>query len=285
MLSIKDGVDLLERLLKWRRSKLNPVRQQAARVLETFEAYGIGRTQVNSFLPAELRLPAMRWSDPDELKGSLCQEHIDWLEQRFSLESGWLAGVNDKANRDIFSYKSPELLHEWLATNRRGESGFEFKLHFVTPDAREINHLSNGYYALVLEQMEEDIDAPPRFFHLTEGGHFEHYPSLVHLLQVLAIAYHHGAIMRRSQLNVSDLYKLSHHKGLIPHWLDKSLTHPLAADHELWPHYSGRNPWLDELRQHTEDGLLTAGLACVVELVHADEARFARPSSSVLNAI
>ena len=33
MLSVKDGVDLLERLLKWRRSKHNPVRRQAVREL------------------------------------------------------------------------------------------------------------------------------------------------------------------------------------------------------------------------------------------------------------
>ena len=99
------------------------------------------------------------------------------------------------------------------------------------------------------------------------------------------IAHHHGAIMRRSQLDEASLYQLSHHKELIPNWLGKCRPHPLEADHELWPHCSGHSPWLDELRAEAEQGLRRAGLTEVLEQLHNDTLRFSRkPSSGQLAA-
>lgn len=37
----KDWIDLLQRLFAWFSERRNPVRQQAARVLSTFEAHGV----------------------------------------------------------------------------------------------------------------------------------------------------------------------------------------------------------------------------------------------------
>ena len=275
----KDWIDLLQRLFAWVSERRNPVRQQAARVLATFEAHGVARTEINALLPKALQLPAYQWSSADQLKLVLRQAHIDWLNQQFALEEGWLTGQSDSAHQHPFSYKSPELLHQWLQQHCTPEADLEFKLHLVTPDTREIGPDSQGYYALVLEQMDEDHSAYRRFYHLTEGGHFEHRPSLIHLLQVLAIAHHHGAIMRRSQLDAASLYQLSHHKGLIPNWLDRCRPHPLAADHELWPHFSGHSPWLDELREDAEQGLCRAGLSDVAERLQTDTQRFSRQPS------
>ena len=258
----------------------NPVRLQATRVLETFEAHGIARTEINALLPEALELDAYQWSNADQLKLTLRQAHIDWLNQYFALEEGWLTGKNDSAHQHPFSYKAPERLHTWFQEHRTPETDLEFKLHLVTPDTREIGPDSAGYYALVLEQMDEDHSACPRFYHLTEGGHFEHWPSLIHLLQVLAIAHYHGAIMWRSQLDSAALYQLSHHKGLIPNWLQRCRHHPLVADHELWPHFSGHSPWLDELRAEAEQGLRRAGLAEVIEMLHTDTLRFSRPTNN-----
>ena len=39
----KDWIDLLQRLFSWFSERRNPVRQQAARVLSTFEAHGVRR--------------------------------------------------------------------------------------------------------------------------------------------------------------------------------------------------------------------------------------------------
>lgn len=276
----KDWIDLLQRLFAWFSERRNPVRQQAARVLATFEAHGVARTEINALLPEALQLSAYQWSSADQLKLVLRQTHLDWLNQHFALEEGWLTGKSDSAHQHLFSYKAPGELHQWFQEHRIPEAGFEFKLHLLTPDTHEIGPGSEGYYALVLEQMDEDHSACRRFYHLTEGADFKHWPSLIHLLQVLAIAHHHGAIMRRSQLDAASLYQLSHHKGLIPNWLDRCRPHPLEADHELWPHYSGHSPWLDELRADAEQGLRRAGLTEVLEQLHNDTLRFSRKPSS-----
>lgn len=277
----KDWIDLLQRLFAWLSERRNPVRQQAARVLATFEAHGVARTEINALLPEALQLSAYQWSGADQLKLALRQAHLDWLNHHFALDNGWLTGQSDPAHQHLFSYKAPERLHQWLQEQRTPEAGFEFKLHLLTPDTHQIGPGSEGYYALVLERLTEDHSVCRRFYHLTEGGHFEHRPSIIHLQQVLAIAYYHGAIMRRSQLDAASLYQLSHHKGLIPNWLDRCRPHPLEADHELWPHYSGHSPWLDELRADAEQGLRRAGLIEVVKQLHTDTQRFSRqPSSS-----
>lgn len=279
----KDWIDLLQRLFAWLNERRNPVRQQAARVLATFEAHGVARTEINALLPEALQLSAYQWSSADQLKLALRQAHLHWLDQHFALEEGWLTGQSDSAHQHLFSYKAPEQLHEWFQEHRTPEADFEFKLHLLTPDTHEIGPGSEGYYALVLERLDEAPSAYRRFYHLTEGADLKHWPSLIHLLQVLAIAHHNGVIMRRSQLDAASLYQLSHHKGLIPNWLDRCRPHPLEADHELWPHFSGHSPWLVELRADAEQGLRRAGLAEVIEKLHQDTQRFSRqPSSNLL---
>nr|WP_286775729.1 hypothetical protein [[Pseudomonas] sp. BICA1-14] len=242
--------------------------------------HGVACTNINALLPASLQLTAYQWSNPDQLKLVLQQAHLDWIDQYFALEPGWLSGQSNAAHQQIFSYKAPAELHQWFMQHSHVAQGVEFRLYLITPDTRAISPDSEGYYALVLEQLGDDLSACSRFFHLTEGGHFEHYPSLIHLLQVLAITHYHGAIFQRSQLEASALYQLSHHQGLIPSWLDRCRPHPLAADHELWPHFSGHSPWLDALRAEAEEGLLRAGLTEVVERLHTDTQRFSRQPSS-----
>ncbi|WP_312680267.1 hypothetical protein [Stutzerimonas nitrititolerans] len=276
----KDWIDLLQRLFAWLSERRNPVRQQAACVLATFEAHGVARTEINALLPEALQLPAYQWSSADQLKLALRQAHLDWLNQYFALEEGWLTGQSDSAHQHVFSYKVPERLHQWFQEQRTPEADFEFKLHLLTPDAHKIGANSAGYYALVLERVEADHSACRRFYHLIEGGHFEHRPCLIHLLQVLAIAHHHGAMVCRSQLDAASLYQLSHHTGLIPNWLHNCRPHPLEADHELWPHFSEYSPWLDELRADAEQGLRRAELTEVIEKLHEDTQRFSRRPSS-----
>lgn len=275
----KDWIDLLQRLLGWISDRRNPARRQAARVLATFAAHGVACTEINALLPPALQLTAYQWSTPDQLKLVLQQAHLDWLNQHFALEPSWLSGQGNAAHRQIFSYKAPAELHQWFIQHSHVVQGIEFRLYLITPDTREISPTSEGYYALILEQLGDEPDACSRFYHLSEGAHFDHYPCLIHLLQVLAIAHYHGAIFVRAQLDAAALYQLSHHRGLIPTWLARSRPHPLQADHELWPHFSGNAPWLEALRTKAEQSLLRAGLNAVVEQLHTDKQRFA-PSPS-----
>ncbi|HBP1586688.1 TPA: hypothetical protein L5U93_001061 [Pseudomonas aeruginosa] len=130
----------------------------------------MARTEINALLPEALQLSAYQWSSADQLKLALRQAHLNWLDQYFALEEGWLTGKSDSAHQHLFSYKAPERLHQWFQEQRTPQAGFEFKLHLITPDTHEIGPDSEGYYALVLEQMDEDHSACRRFYHLTEGG-------------------------------------------------------------------------------------------------------------------
>lgn len=119
-----------------------------------------------------------------------------------------------------------------------------------------------------------------RYYHLTQGSHFDHPPSVLHVMQVLALAHFHGAIMRRAVMSAANLHRLIHCQGLIPELLWKAKRHPLEADHEFWGHFSGDSPWLVQLRQDTEASLLNEGLHDVVAGINHDRQRFARPQRS-----
>lgn len=265
-------------LASWVQNRINPVRKQAARILQVFEAHGIERTQINRLLPQDLRLQPFQFSDADELKKAFKQEHITWLVNYFALEPAWLEGTSDEANQQIFSYKSPEFLHQWLLQHKDpAQDGFNFKLHLITADSRPICSASDGYFAAILEVLfGEDDNRQSRFYHLGQGARFDHPPCLLHLMQILAIAHHHSVIMRRAILPPAELRRLSLNQGLIAQWLYKTMPHPLEADHEFWGHFSGDTPWLAQLRQETEDSLIQAGLAEVVSTVQHDRKRFAR---------
>ncbi|MCY1287776.1 hypothetical protein D9M68_561410 [compost metagenome] len=283
-MSLKDVVDLILALFRFGRAQSNPVRKQAARILQAFEVHGIACTQINPLLPEHLRLPAIAWSNADELKTALTQAHIEWISHFFALEPEWLAGVSDEANEQVFSYKSPAELHCWFEEHKAPEQALEFKLHLITADEGAITPRSSGYFAVVLEQfIENGNNYQSRLYQLSAGAHFDHYPCLLHLMQILAMAHFHGAIMDRSRLAPSELAQLSKNEGLIAGWLNRCKPHRLEADHEFWGHFSGSSHWLEQLRQDAEQSLLMAGLNSVVEKVRQDRKRFARPQSATTN--
>ena len=276
MLSIKEILDLLMSAWRWTQRLRNPARGQAARVLRVFESHGIQATQINRHLPEELRLLAIQWSSPDHLKEVLTQRHIDWINDFFALDPLWLEGEAASPHRHIPSYKDPRSLFRWMADlNSTGELGC-FKVYLLMGNGAEISHLTQGDFAVVLEQFATTENGPSQYFHLAQGGHFSHPPCVLHLMQILAIAHVNGAVMQRSILGSKDLISLANNVGMIPDALAKSRRHSLAADHELWGHYSGSSPWLENLRTETEKSLMGAGMQTVVSKLQADRVRWAR---------
>lgn len=261
----------VSKLFAWLQNRANTVRQQAARILQAFEAHGIQRTQINRLLPKDLQLLPFQLSDADELKKVLTQEHINWVANFFALEREWLDGTSDAANQLIFSYKSPGELHQWLTEHsRQAEKVLHFKLRLITPDTQPISSASQGYFAVILEELfDTEDDYQSRYHHLTNGAHFEHPPCLLHLMQILAIANHHNLMLCRSVLPAASLYQLSHLNGLIPDWLMKTKPHPLEADQEFWELCANNAQWLEELRR--------SGLPEVVESIERDRKCFVRP--------
>lgn len=267
------------RVVGWLQNRANPARRQAARILQAFEAHGFECTQINRLLPANLQLTQFELSTADELKKVIKQPHINWTADFFALNPDWLDGISEQAHTLIDNYKSPGKLDAWFQEHApQADQGFRYKLHLLTRDSSSITAASSGYYAVVLEEFfEVDDGYLSRYYHLTRSARFDHSPSVLHLMQVLALAYVHGAIMRRAVMPVASLYKLSHCQGLIPELLWKTKPHPLEADHEFWGHFSGDSPWLVQLRQDTEGSLLKEGLHDVVASINHDRQRFARP--------
>lgn len=265
---------------KWWRRRTNPVRQQAQRVLAAFNSHGFSCTQINKLLPQQLRLPASCWSTPDQLQHHLTQEHIDWVNELFALEPHWLEGTSDAANSYINSYKTPAELHHWLAEQRKIWDQGHIRLYFITQFAQPYDAASRGYFALIIEHLlDTEEEGVSRFYHLSEGAHFDHGPCLLHLAQVLAIAHFHYLDMRRATLDEASIERLSLHRGLIPDWLSRTNLNELNADHEFWQHFSGSSPWLEQIRQDCELSLVQAGLNEVVLSIRHDRIRFARPST------
>lgn len=273
-MDVMDGLKALASGYQWLKGRVNPARQLSSRMLDVFDAHGVPRSRINSLFPESLQLPVMAWSDADHLKMVVQQGHIDWLIARFELQREWLEGSSQSANTHLFCYKQPKLLEEWLVSRSATNDSDCLRLHVVVPDDYDVQQ-PHGYFAIVLEVIPEDgVDDASRFYHLGEGTHFDHRPSLIHLVQVQAIAYCHGAIMWRSTLRQRALNKLSCNEGLIPLWLEKRRSHRHTADHELWSHFSGSAPWLTTLRQDAMHGLRTAGLSGIVERIELDQARY-----------
>ena len=64
----KGIVDLLARGWTWVQERRDPVRAQAQRIIDAFEAHGIARQQIVRILPLELAIPPAALSTPDKLQ-------------------------------------------------------------------------------------------------------------------------------------------------------------------------------------------------------------------------
>lgn len=64
----KSIVELLARGLTWVRERRDPVRAQAHRMIDAFEAHSIARQRIARVLPPELAVPPAALSTPDKLK-------------------------------------------------------------------------------------------------------------------------------------------------------------------------------------------------------------------------
>lgn len=274
----------VNRLVSWLQDRANPARLQATRILQAFKAHGVERIQINRLLPADLQLTQFELSTADELKKVIKPAHINWIADFLALEPDWLDGISEQTHTLIDSYKHPGKLYAWFREHAsQPDQGGRYKLHLLTSDSAAITAASSGYFAVVLEEfLDVGNGYLSRYHHLTLGAHFDHFPWVQHLMQILAIAHFHQVIMRRAVMPAANLNTLSHCQGLIPELLRKAKPHLLEADHEFWGHFSGDPPWLVQLRQHTQASLLDDGLHDVVASINQDRQRFARLSRKAL---
>lgn len=268
----------------WLRDRRNPARQQAGRLLKAFEAHGIARLQLGHLLPQHLQLKSFELSTADELKRCLTPAHIDWAASFLALNRNWFTTPLTSPHSTLRSYKQPQLFHEWLEARGQCENQhFPLMMHFVSSTDEPLSAERRGSFVVLLEEhVEIDNERTlTRYYQLTEGANAEHYPCLIHLLQLFTLANHHRVICRRSVVGEHLLSRFENGKCLAPHLLRQRKRSRLLADQELWPHF-GTNTWLEMLRRDTDESLKQNGLTKVVTKLHRDRIRFARANSTTL---
>ena len=88
------------------RSYQDPIRMQATRFLNAFEAHGIARQQIIRLLPDEIEIPPSAFSTVDSIKNHLSPALLDWTSEYLALERNWLDLVGEKPHKNVNGYKN-----------------------------------------------------------------------------------------------------------------------------------------------------------------------------------
>lgn len=271
--------DLVRNLWGVYRQRRDPFRCQAERILAAFKAHGIAPTQIGRLSPAPPLDKLSVLAYPEHLKEHLSPAFVLWVQETLQLEQSWLDGTSSRPYQRIYSYKCPGELHGWLS-QRHDPKAYElrFTLHIFKQDERPLGSDSQGPFVAVLEERFAELNDQDvsRYYYLTEGAHFEHYPCIIHLLQILALAHHHRMNVKGWVMPLKRLRKLDEGHDLLPNLWHIDIRRTWHPDDALWPHMSGRNPWLEEARRHLDEALGNAGQQELVAELSADRQRWGK---------
>lgn len=112
--SVKFLVDLFRDGLAGWKSRRNPARAQAQRLLDAFAAHGIAGVRISRLQPNALALPNAIFADAGDLKGKLAPALPDWAASSFAWRRGWLDGVDPQRHWRVEAYKQPSIYRDWL---------------------------------------------------------------------------------------------------------------------------------------------------------------------------
>ncbi|MBV2133351.1 hypothetical protein KRX52_11155 [Pseudomonas sp. MAP12] len=270
-------LDLARKIWDMYRLQHDPFRRQADRVLSAFKSHEIAPTQIGRLLPAPPLLSLCDLAYPDALKKHLTPELIYWVRETLQLEQEWLDGTSLRPHQRIDRYKRPEELHKWLSQRHDPDSHeLRFTLHIFKLDDRPLGEDSQGPFVIVLEERFAELNdqSVSRYYYLTEGANFDHYPCLLHLLQILALAHCHGLIVRGWVMSRKCLHKLDEGEDLLPNLWRINIGQSWHPDDVLWPHMSGCDPRLEKMRKDLDESLVAAGMQLLVDELEADRQRW-----------
>lgn len=144
----KSIVDLLTRGSTWVQERRDPVRAQAHRMIDAFEAHGIARQQIARVLPPELTIPPAALSTPDKLKDKVTPALLDWAADYLALDRRWLDGVEDRPHRRMDGYKNEGIYAEWLRQRQEVAPDVDRMLFVWTAEDRSLAARAVGPFAL-----------------------------------------------------------------------------------------------------------------------------------------
>lgn len=206
----KGIVDLLTRGWTWVRERRDPVRAQAQRMIEAFEAHGIARQQIARVLPPELAVPPAALSTPDKLKDKITPALLDWAADYLALDRRWLDGVDARPHRRVDGYKNEGIYAEWLRHRQAVAPDVDRTLFVWTAEDPVSGSTSGGPVCLVYSEDCDWLDGGSlsRYWLLSDQWPIDHGSCVVSMLKVIDIARSLGILVVGRLVPASVLRKL-----------------------------------------------------------------------------
>ncbi len=191
----KTAIDLLPRGWKLLKQHNDPVRAQAARVLEAFEAHGVKPQQIARLLPASIEVKATAWTSAETLKDATTPALLKWTADTLALDSAWVDGEPVcRQTKFTWDYKHPAQLYNWLRERylRSGKNQSQSAAELLVLCACDapMTNAANGPLVLMLRETFGDINGSERhrYVLLSDGWRLDHSPCTASLAAACAIA-------------------------------------------------------------------------------------------------
>lgn len=186
----KSIVDLLTRGWTWAQDRRDPVRAQAQRMIDAFEAHGIARQQIARILPPELAIPPASLSNADKLKDKVTPALLDWVAEYLALDRRWLDGVDARPHRRVDGYKNEGIYADWLRQRLEVAPAANRVLYVWTAEDPGPGETGGGSICLVYSEDSASLDdgSLSRYWLLSDQWPMDHGPCVASMLWVVGIA-------------------------------------------------------------------------------------------------
>lgn len=190
---LSDGkgiVDLLTRGWEWLQERRDPVRTQAQRMINAFEAHGVARQQIPRILPPDLAVPSMAFANPDKLKDKITPALLDWVADYLALDRRWLDGVEARPHRRVDGYKDEGIYAEWLRQRQAVAPDRDRILFVWTAEDPVADSTTGSPVCLVYAEDSAWLDgiSLSRYWLLSDQWPVDHGSCIASILEVIGIA-------------------------------------------------------------------------------------------------
>lgn len=186
----KGAVDLLSRGWDWLQDRRDPVRAQAKRLIDAFDAYGIAKQQIARVLPPALAMPPATMSTPSNLKDKVSPALLDWAADYLALNRAWFDGVDIQPHLLIEGYKDTAVYARWFRARLAAMPDVRRYLIVWKADSKPLGFDSRGPLCLVYVEDTEGLDGKEfsRYWLLSREWPLGHPPCVENMLEAVAIA-------------------------------------------------------------------------------------------------
>lgn len=186
----KGAVDLLGRAWDWFQDRPDPVRAQAKRLIDAFDAYGIARQQIARVLPPALAMSPATMSTPSKLKDKVSPALLDWAADFLALNRAWFDGADVQPHRFIDGYRDTAIYARWFRARLAEMPDLSRYLIVWKADSKPAGFDSRGPLCLAYVEDSEGLDGKEfsRYWLLSREWPLGHPPCVENMREVVAIA-------------------------------------------------------------------------------------------------